>query len=496
MVLVTHYQRLLDYIVPDFVHVLLDGRIVKSGGKELALELEKKGYEWLRGPGGLAMTTAAAPTFPTRGRALARGVRVLPRRPALRRAGVAPHPAHDGHGPLRGARASPPPASRTGGTRTWPPSRGPSSIARRPAPASPASPCSTPSTSVTPSRGASSCSSTAASPRSSRPGERRRTACTSAASAKRSTVSPSSSSPTSTARPAATGRPFAALNTALPRATAPSSPCPRARCSTEPIHLVFLSAPGDRATASHPRVLVVGGQNEPGHDRRELWRDRRRGVPHQRRHRDRRSRTARSSITTALQRETSRAFHVGTLCATPGPRQRVFAFARDLAAAASLAPRGHHARSSRARAASACSTASSWSADTQHLDTHTWIDHAQPHCTSRELYKGVARRQGARRVRRPILVRPGAQKTDAKQTQQEPAPLPGSARGQPAPARDPRRRREVQTRLDHRPARPPSRSSTCARAASGKRRRGPARLRVRQRRRASGSKRRSRCARA
>jgi Fe-S cluster assembly ATP-binding protein len=46
-VVVTHYQRLLDYIVPDFVHVLSGGRIVKSGGKELALELEKKGYGWL-----------------------------------------------------------------------------------------------------------------------------------------------------------------------------------------------------------------------------------------------------------------------------------------------------------------------------------------------------------------------------------------------------------------------------------------------------------------
>jgi len=44
MIVVTHYQRLLDYIVPDFVHVLVDGRIVKSGGKELALELESKGY--------------------------------------------------------------------------------------------------------------------------------------------------------------------------------------------------------------------------------------------------------------------------------------------------------------------------------------------------------------------------------------------------------------------------------------------------------------------
>ena len=46
-VVITHYQRLLDYIVPDFVHVLADGRIVRSGGKELALELEEKGYAWL-----------------------------------------------------------------------------------------------------------------------------------------------------------------------------------------------------------------------------------------------------------------------------------------------------------------------------------------------------------------------------------------------------------------------------------------------------------------
>jgi Fe-S cluster assembly ATP-binding protein len=47
IVVVTHYQRLLNYIVPDFVHVLYNGRMVKSGGKELALELEKKGYGWL-----------------------------------------------------------------------------------------------------------------------------------------------------------------------------------------------------------------------------------------------------------------------------------------------------------------------------------------------------------------------------------------------------------------------------------------------------------------
>ncbi|MBQ4508257.1 MAG: Fe-S cluster assembly ATPase SufC [Paludibacteraceae bacterium] len=46
-IVITHYQRLLDYIVPDYVHVLANGRIVKTGGKELALELEEKGYEWL-----------------------------------------------------------------------------------------------------------------------------------------------------------------------------------------------------------------------------------------------------------------------------------------------------------------------------------------------------------------------------------------------------------------------------------------------------------------
>jgi Fe-S cluster assembly ATP-binding protein len=49
MIVITHYQRLLDYIIPDFIHVLYEGRIVKSGVKELALELEKKGYDWIKG---------------------------------------------------------------------------------------------------------------------------------------------------------------------------------------------------------------------------------------------------------------------------------------------------------------------------------------------------------------------------------------------------------------------------------------------------------------
>ena len=48
VIIITHYQRLLDYIIPDFVHVLIDGKIVKSGTKELAYELEEKGYDWIK----------------------------------------------------------------------------------------------------------------------------------------------------------------------------------------------------------------------------------------------------------------------------------------------------------------------------------------------------------------------------------------------------------------------------------------------------------------
>jgi Fe-S cluster assembly ATP-binding protein len=55
MIVITHYQRLLNYIVPDFIHVLYEGRIVKSGVKELALELEKKGYDWLKSETGAAL---------------------------------------------------------------------------------------------------------------------------------------------------------------------------------------------------------------------------------------------------------------------------------------------------------------------------------------------------------------------------------------------------------------------------------------------------------
>jgi len=59
-VVITHYQRLLEYIVPDVVHVLVDGRIVRSGGKELALELEDKGYGWLEEGSAESLVAAGA----------------------------------------------------------------------------------------------------------------------------------------------------------------------------------------------------------------------------------------------------------------------------------------------------------------------------------------------------------------------------------------------------------------------------------------------------
>lgn len=57
-IVITHYQRLLDYIKPDFVHILYNGRIVMTGGPELALELEEKGYDWIKNPAGDAATDA------------------------------------------------------------------------------------------------------------------------------------------------------------------------------------------------------------------------------------------------------------------------------------------------------------------------------------------------------------------------------------------------------------------------------------------------------
>jgi len=59
MLVITHYQRLLNYVVPDYVHVLVDGRIVKSGGRALALDLEAKGYDWVKADAAMVQRTSA-----------------------------------------------------------------------------------------------------------------------------------------------------------------------------------------------------------------------------------------------------------------------------------------------------------------------------------------------------------------------------------------------------------------------------------------------------
>ena len=136
-VVVTHYQRLLEYIVPDHVHVLSDGRIVRSGGRELALELEEKGYGWLEG----AAAERASDELGT-------GVGLDSRRAAGPRhpgAGVAGGASRRRPRGVRGARASRPRGSRPGASptsRRSPPRR---SSWRRPRPRAPT--CWWPSTS-------------------------------------------------------------------------------------------------------------------------------------------------------------------------------------------------------------------------------------------------------------------------------------------------------------------------------------------------------------
>ena len=158
IIVVTHYQRLLDYIVPDFVHVLSGGRIVKSGGKELALELEEKGYGWIEPRAGRRQNR-----HDTAGREASTVARDA-RRAAARRSALAPGPARSRGVALRRARVSRRCATRSGGSRTSRRSRRPSSSSRR----RPDRARGARRRSCTPTRRSASWSSTAASRRSCR----------------------------------------------------------------------------------------------------------------------------------------------------------------------------------------------------------------------------------------------------------------------------------------------------------------------------------------
>ena len=120
-VVITHYQRLLDYIVPDVVHVLSRGRIVKTGGKELALELEAKGYAAVSGRGGAdaSMNAEVRQSMKTDGRAGRSPTPMCRRKRASAAGRGAVAGAARGRVPaLRGARACRIAASRSGNTPT------------------------------------------------------------------------------------------------------------------------------------------------------------------------------------------------------------------------------------------------------------------------------------------------------------------------------------------------------------------------------------------
>ena len=207
------------------------------------------------------------------------------------------------------------------------------------------------------------------------------------------------------------GRAFAALNAAFLDDGAFIS-IPEGVVLAEPIHIVFLSAPASAPTASHPRVLVWAGRKSQAaivesyggpadavyltNAVTEITVEDGAVVDHYR-----------------VQRETSRAFHVGTLCVTQGRASRFSSHAIALGASLSRVD----IRQVFAGEGGECMLNGLFLAgDRQHMDTHTWVDHAQPHCTTRELYKGIVDDKARGVFVGKILVRPGAQKTDAIQS--------------------------------------------------------------------------------
>jgi len=207
------------------------------------------------------------------------------------------------------------------------------------------------------------------------------------------------------------GRPFAALNAAFLDDGAFVS-IPDGVVLAEPIHVVFLSAPGSQPAASHPRVLIRAGRKSQAAIIESY------GGPADAVYLT----NAVSEITVEdgavvdhyrLQRESNRAFHVGTLCVSQGRASRFASHAIALGASLSRLD----IRQVFAGEGGECLLNGLFlGGDRQHLDTHTWVDHAQPHCSTRELYKGIVDDKARGVFVGRILVRPGAQKTDAIQS--------------------------------------------------------------------------------
>jgi Fe-S cluster assembly protein SufD len=211
----------------------------------------------------------------------------------------------------------------------------------------------------------------------------------------------------------APGRPFAALNSAFLDDGAVVQVAAGA-VLTEPISIGFMSVPDpDGPTASHPRVLVVAGRGSQA-SIVETYGGSTLGTPY--------LTNAVSEVVLEddavldhyrVQRESARAFHVGTLAVTQGRASRFTSHAIALGASLSRLD----LRQVFAGEGGECVLNGLFlGGDRQHLDTHTWVDHAQPHCSTRELYKGIVDEQARGVFVGRILVRPGAQKTDAIQS--------------------------------------------------------------------------------
>ncbi|PYQ53343.1 MAG: Fe-S cluster assembly protein SufD [Acidobacteria bacterium] len=208
------------------------------------------------------------------------------------------------------------------------------------------------------------------------------------------------------------GRPFSALNSAFLDDGAFVF-VPAGKVLADPIHLVFFSAPGAaEPTVSHPRVLVRIGRNSQAavvesyggavgaryltNQVTEVVLEDGAVLDHYR-----------------MQRESLNAFHVGALCVSQGRATRFASHTVSLGAALSRVD----IRQVFAGEGGECTLNGLFlGEDSQHTDTHTWVDHAQPHCSTRELYKGIVDDRARGVFVGKILVRPGAQKTDAIQT--------------------------------------------------------------------------------
>ena len=276
MIVVTHYQRLLDYIVPDFVHVLVDGRIVRSGGKEMALELEEKGYAWLE------KEPAAAPAAGRGRRHDRRSPRTRTRCARASSASPRPTPLATPPGCASGAR----PRSRASSRRACPRPRdeawrhtplGPLARARF----EPADARGDPDPGVLapcPRDGLAGASTSSSSTGASRPSSRRRTA----GQPRRRGREP--------ARPAArrsrrgrraVARPRARTSAAAPSPTStPPSPRTARSCVIAPGAVVeasrstslHVAAPAGRPRVAYLRTLVVAGRGSESRRGRDLRR--------------------------------------------------------------------------------------------------------------------------------------------------------------------------------------------------------------------------------